>query len=294
MIRPLVNVITRTVQTIPFAKMNGAGNSILVVDERGIGPVMSGEVARRIAEQKIGFDQMMVIGDATISGLDAAVRIFNTDGSRAGACGNGTRCVAWMMLEGQTQTTLRLDVEGTDVVCTRLSDQAFTVDMGSPRFGWRDIPLREPLDTGAVPMGEVLTELALEPPVAVSMGNPHAVFFVPDATTIDLVGHGRRLEHHPLFPDRANISFAQVLDRETIRLRVWERGAGVTLACGSAACATLVAASRRGLTGRRATLCLPGGDLHIDWRKDDDHVLMTGPVELERRGAFSLPDLVDA
>ncbi len=273
--------------TLPFAKMNGAGNSILVVDGRGGAPAMTGETARRIAQGRFGFDQMMVIGEAERSGFDATVRIFNTDGSRAGACGNGTRCVAWVMLEGLARTSLRLDIEGNDVLCWRRSETIFTADMGTPRLAWNDIPLGEACDSRAIPMGEILTELRLEPPSAVGMGNPHAVFFVPDAGIIDLAVIGPRFEHHPLFPDRANISFAQILGPDRILLRVWERGAGATLACGSAACATLVAAARLGKTGRQATISLPGGDLSLFWR-DDDHVLMTGPVELEHRGTLTL------
>ncbi len=276
--------------SLPFAKMNGAGNSILVVDERGRLDAMTGDTARRVGEGRLGFDQMMVIGDPARPGVDARVRIFNRDGSRARACGNGTRCVAWVMLAGGTREDLTLDIEGTEVSCRREAEARFTVDMGAPCFDWRAIPLRHALDPDAADLGAVLAELGLPRPSVLGMGNPHAVFFVPDARTIDLEGHGRRLEHDALFPDRANISFAEVARRDHILLRTWERGAGATLACGSAACATLVAAARRGLTGRQATVSQRGGDLVITWR-GDDHVLMTGPVELEERGLLSLADL---
>lgn len=269
-----------------YAKMNGAGNSILVVDERGTIPSLTGEAARALCRGPLAFEQMMVLSDR--EGVDAAVRIFNTDGSRAGACGNGTRCVAWFIMEDRPAETgsgdaVALDVDGTAVSCRRDGPLSFTVDMGPPHFGWREIPLREAADTLDLDLGDAIAGTGLTPPAAVSMGNPHAVFFVPDAGTIDLPALGPRFERHPMFPDRANVSFAEVRAPDEIALRVWERGAGATLACGTAACATLVAAALRGLTGRRARVALPGGELSIDWRPDG-HVMMTGPVELEHRG----------
>ena len=268
---------------LPFAKMNGIGNSILVVDERGRRPVITGDTAKRLCQGDLAFEQMMVLSDAARPGFDAAVRIYNTDGSRAGACGNGTRCVAWFMGETGSGERLALDIDGTAVSCQRGDSLEFTVDMGTPRLDWRDIPLREAADTSAVDLGPILDEAGLQRPVAVGMGNPHAVFFVPEAAAVDLAVWGPRFERHPMFPDRANISFAAVGATDRITLRVWERGAGPTLACGSAACATLVAASRRGLAGRPARIALPGGALDLAWR-EDGHVLMTGPVALEHRG----------
>ncbi len=268
---------------LPFAKMNGIGNSILVVDERGRAPVISGDMAKRLCEGDLAFEQMMVLSEATRPGFDAAVRIFNQDGSRAGACGNGTRCVAWFLGETGSGDRLALDIDGSIVSCQRGGPDTFTVDMGKPRLDWQEIPLREAGDTLTVDLGPMLDEAGLQHPVAVSMGNPHAIFFVPDVAAIDLTAWGPRFERHPMFPDRANISFAEVEAADRIRLRVWERGAGPTLACGSAACATLVAASRRGLAGRYARIALPGGELDMAWR-EDDHVLMTGSVALEHRG----------
>ena len=273
---------------LPYAKMNGIGNSILVVDERGHAPVITGDMARDLGHGALAFEQMMVLSDAAgadgaRSGFDAAVSIFNSDGSRAGACGNGTRCVAWFMGQTGSGDAQCLDIDGTAVLCRRDGPLCFTVDMGMPQLGWRDIPLREPTDTLAVELGAILAETGLGAPVAVGMGNPHAVFFVPDATGIDLAALGPRFERHAMFPDRANISFAEILSAERILLRVWERGAGPTLACGSAACATLVAAARRGLAARQAGIVLPGGELTIAWRPDE-HVLMSGPVALEHRG----------
>ncbi len=273
---------------LPFAKMNGAGNSILVVDERGRTPALTGAMARDLCRGPLAFEQMMILSDSPVHGVDADVRIFNTDGSPAGACGNGTRCVAWFIDEGRTAETgagqvLNLDLCGTAVTCRRDGPLTFTVDMGPPHCGWRDIPLREAADTLQLDLGEALIDTGLTAPAAVSMGNPHVVFFVPDAAAIDLPELGPRFERHPMFPDRANVSFAEVRAPDDILLRVWERGAGATLACGSAACATLVAAALRGLTGRNAGVTLPGGRLGIDWR-EDGHVMMTGPVALEHRG----------
>ena len=268
-----------------YAKMNGAGNSILVVDERGTSPTLTGEMARALCRGPLAFEQAMVLSDG--AGVDAAVRIFNTDGSRAGACGNGSRCVAWFMGETGSGDAVALDVDGTAVSCRRDGPLSFTVDMGPPHFGWREIPLREAADTLNLDLGDALAGTGLEAPAAVGMGNPHVVFFVPDAAAIDLAALGPRFERHPMFPDRANVSFAEVRATDAIRLRVWERGAGATLACGSAACATLAAAALRGLTGRQARVALPGGELGIAWRADG-HLMMTGPVELEHRGRLDL------
>lgn len=263
----------------PILSMNGAGNEILVLDLRGLDHVLTPQEARAIAAAPgLRFDQLMALHDPRAPGDDAFMRIYNVDGSLSGACGNGSRCVAWALArEGKTR--LSLETDAGRIETARVAETQFTVDMGRPRLDWRDIPLSREADTRAV---------TLEPPVpgapaqfsAVSMGNPHAVFFVPNALAIPLETLGAALEHHPLFPERANISFAQIVARDDILLRVWERGTGATKACGSAACATLVAGARAGLTERGARLRLPGGDLHIDWRADD-HVMMTGPVEFE-------------
>lgn len=263
----------------PILRMNGAGNEILVLDLRGQNHALSPAEARAIAGQPgLHFDQLMVLHDPRALGDDAFLRIYNTDGSLSGACGNGARCVAWALArEGKTR--LRLETCAGRIETQREDETLFTIDMGAPRLEWRDIPLARASDTAAV---------ALDPPVpgaptqfsAVNMGNPHAVFFVPDAGGVDLQTLGPAIEHHPLFPQRVNVSFAQILAPDDILLRVWERGAGATLACGTAACATLVASARARLTGRHARLRLPGGELTIDWG-DDNHVTMTGPVEFE-------------
>ncbi len=265
---------------LPILRMNGAGNEILVLDLRGSDHELAPQEARAIAGAPgLRFDQLMALHRPQRPGEDAFLRIYNVDGSLSSACGNGTRCVAYVLAR-EGKDSLRLETDAGLIETQRQADTVFTVDMGRPRLDWREIPLARAVeDTRAV---------ALDPPVpgapahfaAVSMGNPHAVFFVDDATTIDLETLGPLIERHPLFPQRVNVSFAQMLSRDDILLRVWERGTGATRACGSAACATLVAAVRAGLGDRAARLRLPGGDLTIEWRADD-HLLMTGPVEFE-------------
>lgn len=278
-----------------FLKMNGLGNEITVLDLRGSPYVVSAAEARAIAaDQRSRFDQLMVLHDPVSPGTDAYMRIYNTDGSESGACGNGTRCVAWAMVADpvigrSADTDLVLETKAGLLPVTRLSDTVFTVDMGPPRLSWNEIPLRDPVsDTRSVTVDTYLPEYPeLQNPSVVSMGNPHAIFWVKDAQSYDLAAIGPNFEHDPVFPERANISFAEVVSPDHIVLRVWERGAGATRACGSAACATLVAAARKGLTGRKAKISLPGGDLMIEWRESDDHVLMTGETELEHEGFFS-------
>lgn len=277
-----------------FLRMNGLGNEITVLDLRGQKSVVSEAQARAVAAAPgMHFDQLMVLHDPRTPGTDAFVRIYNTDGSEAGACGNGTRCVAWaMMADPQmgdpAKKTLTLETKGGLLPSTRVSDLVFTVDMGKPRLAWDEIPLAEPFhDTSGfeLQIGPIDAPV-LHTPGAVNMGNPHAVFFVDDPYRFNLEQIGPLLENHPIFPDRANIGLAAVKAPDHIVLRVWERGAGITRACGSGACAALVAAVRRELCDRKATVSLPGGDLVIEWRESDGHVLMTGPVELEREGVL--------
>jgi len=268
----------------PFAKMNGLGNEIVVLDLRGTKLAVSPAEARAIhAAKGLAYDQLMVIETARDPATQAYVRIFNNDGTESGACGNGTRCVAWIMTRAGTPDRFFIETQAGRLECQRISDWTFTVDMGEPRLGWQEIPLALPqTDTRAID----LSFDGLPKPSAVNMGNPHAVFFVQDLNAFDLPTLGPALETHPLFPQKANISFAQVISVDHIRLKVWERGVGITQACGSAACATAVSAARRDLTGRQVCVSLPGGDLHIDWSASDDHVMMTGPVELEFEGRF--------
>jgi diaminopimelate epimerase len=273
----------------PFLKMNGIGNAIIVLDLRGTSLVVRPEDARAIAKgPQTGFDQLMVLSDPHTAGTAAFMQIFNCDGSLSGACGNGTRCVAWALLEHSSDDSVMLETQAGLLACRRDGPLTFTVDMGQPRLGWQEIPLSENFaDTRCI---ELMVGPADKPvlagPAVVNMGNPHAIFFVPDYTAIDLGTIGPMLEHHPLFPERANISVAQMTSPSSMILRVWERGAGLTLACGSAACAAAVAAVRRRLGERRISVELPGGTLVIEWRESDNHVLMTGLVELEYRGTF--------
>ena len=268
----------RTLVGREIFKMNGAGNAILVLDLRGAGFLPSPEDARALARAPgLGYDQLMVLSDPQAPGQDAFMTIFNQDGSLSASCGNGTRCVAHYLAALSGAQILQLATSAGPLAVKREGPLSYSVDMGPPRLNWRDIPLaHEVADTGAVE----LEKFGLPAASCVSMGNPHAIFFVPSIEAFDLAAIGPVLEHDPLFPQRANISLAQVLSREAIRLKVWERGTGLTLACGTAACATLVAAARAGLTERRATVSLPGGDLVVEWRADD-HIVMTGPVEVE-------------
>jgi diaminopimelate epimerase len=280
----------------PFLKMNGLGNEIVVLDLRGSPHRVTAAEARAIAAARGShFDQLMVLHDPLRQGSDGFMRIYNTDGSEAQACGNGTRCVAWAMLREDARRSLLLETKAGLVACERDGDESFTVDMGAPRFAWHEIPLAEAFaDTRRIELqiGPIDAPI-LHTPSAVNMGNPHAIFWVGDVNAIDLARIGPLLEHHPLFPERANISVAQVIDPRRIRLRVWERGAGLTRACGSAACATAVAAHRLDLAERHTIVILPGGELRIEWRESDEHVLMTGPVELEHEGVF-VPSLFAA
>jgi diaminopimelate epimerase len=260
-------------------KMNGLGNEIAILDLRGTSCSLDGAAARAIWSG-LPFDQLMVLFDPRSQGTEAFVEIYNNDGSRAGACGNGTRCVAFVLCRDQPRDVLAIETAAGKLECRRIDEWNFSVDMGAPRLGWAEIPVnRDVGDTSAV-VFEAESGVPLTA-VLVNMGNPHAVFFVDEAAAVDIATLGPRLERHEIFPERANISFAEVVARDHIRLNVWERGAGLTRACGSAACAGLVAGVRRALTERLARVSLPGGDLTIAWRESDGHVIMTGPVAFE-------------
>jgi diaminopimelate epimerase len=274
-----------------IARMNGAGNVILVLDLRGAPTRPTAEDAVAIHRAPgLSFDQMMVLGDPKTTGTAADVLIYNNDGTLAGACGNGTRCVADRLCRELGASTISIETEAGVIACERLGPWSYRVDMGAPRLDWEAIPLRHAVpDTRRVNLWpDIEAPAGLGPASAVNMGNPHAVFFVPDLSWIDPADLGPKIEVDPMFPEKANVTFAQILARDDVRARVWERGVGLTLACGSAACATLVAAARLGLMERKGTVRLPGGDLIIEWRADDDHVMMTGPVEYE--GAFTLDE----
>jgi diaminopimelate epimerase len=279
----------------PFIKMNGLGNEIVVVDMRATPQAISAADARAAAVAA-PYDQLMAVYPPRAAGTDAYVRIFNNDGSEAGACGNGMRCVADILFKQSGNSRLTVETRAGLLACFQgQAPLTSTVDMGKPRFHWAEIPLAEEFaDTRAIELQiGPIDHPILHSPSAVSMGNPHAVFWVDDAAAYDLGKIGPLLEHHPIFPDRANISVDQVVSREHLIVRTWERGAGLTRACGSAACAAAVCAARTKRTGRKVTVTLPGGDLAIEWREADDHVLMTGPVEYEFEGRFD-PALFEA
>ena len=272
-----------------FAKMNGLGNEILVIDRRdATGAIGADDVRAIAATPGLKFDQLMVLEEPRLPETQAFVRIYNNDGSQAGACGNGMRCVAYMLMRDGDARRVVAETAAGALECLRKGELSFSVDMGAPRLKWDEIPLAEAFfDTRGIELqiGPIDAPV-LHTPSAVNMGNPHAIFWVKDVTAHDLPRFGPLLENHPIFPERANISLAQVTARDHIILRVWERGAGMTRACGSAACAAVVAAVRKDLTERHVRVSLPGGDLHIHWREKDDHVIMTGPVEMEFEGRF--------
>ncbi len=273
----------------PFRKMHGAGNDFVVFDERpgtlGLSPARAAAIAHR--RTGVGCDQFIVMEPPPQgSNADVFMRIRNPDGTEAGACGNATRCVAHLYAAETGRRDLVVQTISGLLPARMLDDGRVTIDMGPARLGWRDIPLSRETDTLHLP----LAEGPVADPAAVSMGNPHATFFVPDVEALDLDRIGPPLEHASIFPERANIGFATILASDRIRLRVWERGAGLTLACGSGACATLVNAARRGLTGRHATILADGGQLELEWR-DDGHVLMTGPVATAFLGSIDLATL---
>ncbi|MFC3692742.1 diaminopimelate epimerase [Chenggangzhangella methanolivorans] len=275
----------------PFLKMNGLGNEILIVDLRGSKARATEEDAQALARApKTHFDQLMAVHDPRTPGTDGFMRILNADGSEVSACGNGTRCVAWWLMRETGRRELTLETDAGLLICSagETPDQ-ITVDMGKPRFGWADIPLSEEFaDTRAVELqlGPIDAPLIHSPSVA-NVGNPHAIFWVDDLNVVDLRRSGPMLENHPLFPERANISLAKVTSKEAITLKVWERGAGLTLACGTAACAAAVSAARTRRTGRDVVVSLPGGPLRIVWREGDDHILMTGPATFEHEGRLA-------
>jgi diaminopimelate epimerase len=263
--------------------MHGAGNDFVVLDLRAGGEAPTAKEAVAIADRRrgVGCDQIVLIGPSKTGVADLGLVFLNSDGSEAGACGNGTRCVADLLMQERGADHLALETVAGILDCARGRDGRVTVDMGLARTEWREIPLAEACDTLHLGIGEG----PARDPVGVSMGNPHAVFFVSDMAKVPIESIGPKLERHPLFPERANIGFAQVRAPDRIRLRVWERGAGLTLACGSGACAALVAAVRRGLARRKATLELDGGTLEIEWLANG-HVLMTGPSAIAFRGTI--------
>jgi len=276
-----------TLKDHAFVKMNGLGNEIVVVNMRHQpGRIRAEEV--RAAACAVRFDQMMVLGPPRTPDTDAVVRIYNCDGSEAGACGNGMRCVIALLHHETGRSRFCFETPAGLLTGWTADAGQYAVDLGPPRFRWDEIPLAQAFaDTRAIELtiGPLEAPILCSPSV-VNVGNPHAVFWVDDVDAYDLGAIGPVLENHPLFPQRANISLVAVCSATRLRVRTWERGAGLTKACGSAACAAVVTAARTGRARRTAHASLPGGDLDISWRASDDHVLMTGPAVLEARGRF--------
>jgi diaminopimelate epimerase len=273
----------------PFAKMNGLGNEIIVADMRGRAGRVSPAAATALnADPATKFDQIMAIHDPRTPGTANYIVIINSDGTMAQACGNGMRCVVQALAAESGQKLFTFETIAGILNAVEHADGMISVDMGVPRFDWQEIPLAEEFgDTSRIELqiGPIDAPV-LHSPSVVSMGNPHAIFWVDkDVWSYDLDRFGPLLENHPIFPERANISIAQVTASDALTLRTWERGAGLTKACGSAACAAAVSAARIGRTGRNVTVTVPGGPLAIEWRADD-HVVMTGPAEWEFSGAF--------
>ena len=269
---------------LPFVKMHGLGNDFVVVDARLDGVSLGPEAARRIADRHtgVGCDQLIVIEPARARLADAFMRIVNADGGEVQACGNATRCVADLLMREKCVGHVVIETGAGLLDAEAAAEGQVSVDMGPVRLDWREIPLSKSADTLRLDIAVG----ALKEPAAVNVGNPHAVFFVADAEAIDLATLGPAIERHPMFPERTNVEAVQVLGPGRLRMRVWERGVGITRACGTGACASLVAASRRGLAGREAEVVLDGGTLRIEWSKDD-HVIMTGPVATSFTGRLS-------
>lgn len=287
-----------TAHTSPtaFVKMNGAGNDFVVVNalEAPFRPTEAQVRALADRETGEGFDQLISIEPSETG--DAFMRVWNADGTTVETCGNALRCVGWMLMQANGKERVLIDTAGGPAIATRANTlgsdvqvSQVTVDMGRPRLEWTEIPLAEAMDTRNIELqvGPIDAPL-LHTPGAVSMGNPHVVFFTDRQDDAFVTGSGSLIEHHPLFPQGVNVGFANVLAPDRIRLRVWERGAGLTKACGTGACAALVACARRGLSDRKATVIVDGGELIIDWDEASGHVFMTGPVEVERTGRFTL------
>ncbi len=266
-----------------FRKMHGLGNDFVIIDARGRSNPVTPEVARAIGDRHfgVGFDQLAVLHDG--ADADAALQFWNADGSLSAACGNATRCVAGLLFQETGAAQLTIRTERGLLYCEDAGNGIYRVNMGPPQLDWREVPLAREVD---------LLHLPLEgDPTALGIGNPHCVFFVKDAAAVDLTTEGPRFEHHPLYPERTNVEFVEVINRHEIRLKIWERGAGVTLASGSCSCASVVGAARRGLTSRKVSVHVDGGTLLIDWREDG--VWMSGPTAHVFDGVF-VPAYLDA
>ena len=271
-------MMTDATQNIAFMKMHGLGNDFVVIDCRSEGLAISAAMAKAIGDRHrgVGFDQLALI-EPSHDGANASLTFFNSDGSTSAACGNATRCIARFLMDESRAPEVILTTERGQLMARDLGDGLTSVNMGQPQLVWNEVPLAQEMDTLTLPIdGD---------PTATGMGNPHCTFFIDDAEAVDLEARGAEIEHHPLYPQRTNVQFASVIGENHLRMRVWERGVGVTLASGSSSCATAVAAARRGLTGRSVTIDLDGGRIEIDWR--DDGVWMTGPTAHVFTGTFN-------
>lgn len=270
---------------IPFRKMHGLGNDFVVIDGRESVPNLTTAQIQLVADRHfgVGCDQLIIIEPPTNATADVFMRIYNPDGSEAEACGNATRCVASLLMNEQSLEKFIIQTLNGNLPATLQDDGNVTIDMGLAQLGWQDVPLSHELDTLHLPIAEG----QLKDPVAVGMGNPHCVFIVDDADAIDLPAVGPLVENHKLFPNRTNVEIVSLKTDGALRLRVWERGAGITLACGSGACAAMVAAHLRGLVDRTADIELNGGVLHMEWL-ENGHVLMAGPVATSFIGELDL------
>lgn len=288
--------------TIPFLKMNGLGNDFVIIDNRVHGSAnpkaqlleMNEKLARSIANREtgIGCDQLILLERSDKA--DIFMKIHNSEGGEVDACGNATRCIGWLLQAEVGRPNSSIETNAGLLAAVVLPSGEVTVDMGVPRFGWQDIPLAEEFhDTSRIELQVgPIDNPTLHSPCVVNVGNPHCIFWVEDVEAHNLAQVGPMLENHFVFPERANITLAKIESENEITIRVWERGAGVTKACGTAACATIVCAVRRELTGRTARVNLPGGPLSMEWRESDDHILMTGAIELEYAGEFDIGDFV--
>lgn len=279
---------------LPFLKMNGLGNDFVVLDGRKTKLALTHAQVKAIADRKtgIGCDQLIVMEPSPL-GVDVFMRIYNAEGGEVEACGNATRCIGHLVMAEQEKDAVTIETVAGLLIARRVPQDWVSVDMGEPRLQWDEIPLAEPFhDTRAIELQiGPIDNPVLHSPAVVNMGNPHAIFFVDDLAAHDLGTFGPLLENHPIFPERANITIAEVKAPDHIVVKVWERGAGLTDACGTAACATTVAAIRKKLTGRDVTITLPGGDLRIAWRESDNHVIMSGPYQVDFDGVIG-PELL--
>lgn len=286
--------MTENRDQIPFRKMNGLGNDFVVLDAREAPIPLGIAQARAIADREtgVGCDQLVTIEPSKRA--DIFMRIRNADGSEVDACGNATRCIADLVMTETGTDRVAVETNAGILNCTRAGELRVAVDIGPPKLEWHEIPIAERMDTRVIELQiGPIDDPILHSPSVVNVGNPHCIFWVDDVDAYDLERIGPMLEHHPIFPERANISLAHVTSRTAITLKVWERGVGLTRACGTAACAVVVAAVRRNLTDRRITVTLPGGDLDMEWRESDGHVLMTGPVAYDFDGVLD-PKLLAA